>query len=170
MNFFDKKKYQLKKKQTLKGFTLIEILIYMALFVGFLLLLSALFISILDTQLNSSISSQMDQDTWYLINRLQYDMYRADSIELPVNNGDEGDTLVINVAGSTISYSLNNDQLIITENGQSYSLINQDSRVFNLNFKKLGNLDGESTISVYLELKNFASAKTKILNFTSGLR
>jgi len=169
MKFFQKK-YQLKKRQSLRGFTLVEILIYMALFVGFLLLLSALFISILDTQLNSSTSSQMDQDTWYLINRLQYDMYRADSIELPVNNGEEGDTLIINVAGSPISYSLNNDKLIITENGQSFSLINQDSRVFNLNFKRLGNLDGGNTISVYLELKNFASSKTKILNFTSGLR
>jgi competence protein ComGF len=169
MQFFQKK-YQLKKQQSLKGFTLVEILIYMTLFVGFLMLLSALFISILDTQLNSSTSSQIDQDSWYLINRLQYDVYRANSIELPVNNGEESDTLILDISGSSITYSASNDKLTITENGQSYSLINPDSRILNLSFKKLGNVDGSSTISVYLELKNFASAKTKILNFTVGLR
>lgn len=158
------------KKQSLKAFTFIEILIYMTLFVGFLMLLSALFISILDTQLDSSISSQVDQDSWFLINRLQYDMYRADNIELPANNGEGSDTLVLNISDSLVSYSLENNKLLITENGQSYSLINPDSRVSNLNFKKLGNLDGASTITVSLELKNFASSKTKYLNFTSGLR
>lgn len=158
------------KKQSIKAFTLVEILIYMLLFLGFLTILSALFISILDTQLNSSTSSQIDQDSWYLMNRIQHDLYQASSIELPVNNGEDSDRLILNMTDSSITYSLINDKFTITENGQAYSLVNQETRVSNLNFKKLGNEDGASTITIYLELKNFAGAKTKTLNFTLGLR
>lgn len=158
------------KTQKEKAFTLVELLIYMALFIGFLMILSALFISILDTQLNSSTSSQIDQDSWYLINRLQYDVYRADNIELPAANGEESDVLVLDVDGSSITYLINNDKLSIIENSQIRPLVNPETSVLNLNFKKLGNDDGTSTITIYLQLKNLANSKTNNLNFTVGLR
>ena len=165
-----RKKYQKTKNYSLKAFTLIEVLIYMALFVGFLMILSALFISILDTQLTSSTTAQIDQDSWYVLRRMHYDFYRADSIELPVNNGEESNVLTLNIAGNQITYLLNNNKLSINENGITYSLLNQDTNASNLSFKKLGNEDGSATITVYVQLKNLASAKTKTLNFTLGLR
>jgi len=164
------RKHQIKKKSTLRAFTLVEILIYMALFAGFLLILSALFISILDSQLDASTSSHLDQDSWYLMNRLQYDIYRAENISLPTNNGEQTNTLNLETASSNISYSLNNNQLSVTENSQSYVLNSPDIIVNNLNFKKLGNENGNSTITVDLELSDLTNNKTKPLHFTLGLR
>ena len=164
------RKHQIKKKSTLRAFTLVEILIYMALFAGFLLILSALFISILDSQLDASTSSHLDQDSWYLMNRLQYDIYRAENISLPTNNGEQTNTLNLETASSSISYSLNNNQLSVTENSQSYVLNSPDIIVNNLNFKKLGNENGNSTITVDLELSDLTNNKTKPLHFTFGLR
>jgi hypothetical protein len=162
--------YQKTTKKTLQAFTLVELLIYMSLFTGFLMLLSALFVSILDTQLSASINSHLDQDSSYLISRLQYDIYRAESISTPTNRGDESDSLVLELASSSISYSLSDNQLLITENGQSYNLLNPSLMVSNTSFKKLGNENGSSTITVDLEITDLANRQTKQLHFTLGLR
>ncbi len=56
-----------------RGFTLIELLIYMALVGLFLVVLTNMLATILETQTESTAASLVDIDGWYILARLAYD-------------------------------------------------------------------------------------------------
>lgn len=152
------------------GFTIVELLLYMGLFMGFLTILSGLFVSTLDSQTDSTTISHTDQDAWYLMNRFEYDLYRADSVITPANNGDVSDSLVIDVDGSLITYSLVGDSLFITQNSQTDKIVSGEVTVSNLSFKRLGNESGLATITVEAQLQNSIVGQIKDFDITIGIR
>lgn len=157
-------------KKLQKGFTLVELLLYMGLFMGFIAILSALFVSTLDVQSESTATSHTDQDSWYVSNRLQYDLYRADAIVLPANNGDSSSSLVLDIGGSEVTYSLVGDQLAITENSQTTPIVSNNVSVSGLNFIRLGNDGGAISITTEMQMQNSVSNQAKDFDVTVGLR
>src|SRR5664279_2189876 len=87
-------------KKLNKGFTLIEFLIFMSVLSTLLLVLTNVFSSILDSQLESKAYSSVDMDGRYILAKLAYDFQNADSyhdsILLPAA-GVSGSTLKINI-------------------------------------------------------------------------
>lgn len=166
----NEKKQETQRLLKQSGFSIVELLIYMGLFSGFLVILSALFISTLEAQSDASATSHTDQDSWYVYSRLQHDLYQASSITTPANNGDETNSLVLEVDGSTITYSLVNNQLAITKDAQTDPIVSGEVSVSNLNFKRLGNESGTSSILVNMQLQNSVSVQVKDVNITVGLR
>jgi len=156
------------KKQA--GFTIVELLLYMGLFMGFMTILSALFVSTLESQTDTTSISHTDQDAWYLMNRLEYDLYRADSVISPANNGDTSDILVIDIDGTQITYSLVGDVFTINESSQSANLVSGEVKASNLSFKRLGNEDGLSSITVGVQLQNSIISQVKDVDLTIGIR
>ena len=161
---------QLVKSKNTAGLTIVELLLYMGLFMGFIAILSALFVSTLDVQSDSTATSHTDQDSWYVLNRLQYDLYRADSVITPANNGDTSTSLVLDVGGSQVTYSLVNNQLSITENSVTEPIVSNQVTTSNLSFQRLGNDGGAATITVQMELQNSVSDQVKAIDVTVGLR
>ena len=98
-----------------KGFTLVEILLYMALLSIFLLTLVDILVSILDVQLESQATSAVDIDSRFVSNRLGYDVLRADSVILPANLGDVSDSLTVSVGASQYTYSLSGGNLVLDD-------------------------------------------------------
>jgi len=58
-----------------RGFTLIEILIYMGLMAALIIVLTNVFVTVLETQLESSSTSVVEIDGRYLLSRLIYDIH-----------------------------------------------------------------------------------------------
>ncbi len=152
------------------GFTLVELLLFMGLFTGFLTVLSALFVSTLDTQAESVASANLDQNSWYLLSRFQYDFGQASSVVFPVNNGDVDTILTLDQSGTPVSFSLASGQLIITRGGVSSALTSDGITVSNLSFQRLGSDDGAVTVTVHMELTDAEKSLPKVLDFTMGPR
>jgi prepilin-type N-terminal cleavage/methylation domain-containing protein len=70
-----------------KGFTLVEMLIYMGLLTIFLAVIGNIFFSIIDLQLESQATSSVSESGRYLLSRISYDVRRAQSITTPASPG-----------------------------------------------------------------------------------
>ncbi len=167
-----------KNLQLIPGFTLVELLIYMGLLSLFLLVLTSIFASILDVQLESQASSSVEEDGRFILARLTYDFGRAKAIVSPATLGSSATSLILNINGINNTFSLSGQDLILTDNTGSNKLNSFDDNVSNLNFTYLANSAAESTISATIRAnftltskvsrKNGPEAKT--LQTTLGLR
>ena len=157
------------------GVTMIELIIYMGIFMGFMTLLSGLFVSILNVQQESMETARMEQDVQYLFARLQYDVSRASELLLPVNNGDTGNILSLNTAEGVISYYLISDQLTISvDGGAETSLLSSGNSITQFDLQRLGNLDGVPGVRMEMDIESqyqgSAQPLKRELSYTFGLR
>lgn len=121
------------------GFTLIEIIIYMALLSIFLLTLTDIFTSILDVQLESDATSAVEQDGRFLLSRFSYDINRASSITIPSAIGSSSNSLSIVIGGITYTYALGGSNLGLTNNLGTSNLNGSDTAISGLTFQKIAN-------------------------------
>ncbi len=157
------------------GVTLIELIIYMGLFMGFFILLSGLFVSILDVQRDTSETAKIEQDSQFLFSRLQYDIGRATTISIPEAPGATSSALVLTTPEGEISYALENEQLKLSLNGSpSASLTSSEVKVTQASFQNLSNENGLPSIRTALTIQSalLDSSQPEIRNliYTFGTR
>lgn len=161
----------MKKNQ---GFTLIELAVYIGLFSILLIVLTEVFTSALDDRLEAESSSQVVQDGRFILARFMYDINRAESIAAPAVLGEQANSLQIIISGAAYTYSLNSNNLELTNNFGINKLNSGDTTISNLNFKRLGNISGKNTIQINFTLtsKTVPKSGPEIKNFQTiiGLR
>lgn len=166
-----KTSFQINQK---KGFTLVELLLYMTLLTGFLILLTRIFSSTLDTQFDSQAQAAIQQDSRYILSRLTYDLHRAESVTTPAAQGATGGTLAIVINGVTYTYTLNGSNLVLTNSNPADSLNSVNTLVSGLSFRRLGNPGGKDTIQLQFTLtskvKRLPGSDVKSFQTTIGLR
>lgn len=154
---------QNKKRPALskaKGFTLVELLLYMGLLSFLLAVLTSIFVSVVDVQLESQATSTVNQDGDYIISRLNYDIGRAKQLILPANPADQSPTLNILINGINYTYSLNGQDMTLTNNLGTFTLNSFDTIVSNLNFKNISNSPAEATQSATINISFTLASKT----------
>ncbi|KKR78338.1 MAG: hypothetical protein UU23_C0001G0102 [Candidatus Curtissbacteria bacterium GW2011_GWA1_40_9] len=165
---------QQSTKHLKKGFTLIELIMYMALMSIFLVVLSELFLSILEVRKESEATSGVEQDARYILSRLYYDLNRASSITTPATPGSSSSTLVAIISGDTNSYSASGGNLTLTNNAGTNNLNSSASSISNLNFQKIGASGIGQTVKIDFTLtgKTQRTGGAEIRDFTTtvGLR
>ena len=162
------------KKNKQHGFTLIEMIIYMFFLSILLLVLTEVFISTLNVQLESQASSSVNEDSRFSLSRLTYDLHRAENIVVPTNLGENTTTLQITIEGVDYIYRINSTDLVLTNNNGSHKLNSFDTTISNFSVRRLGNVNGKHN----LQIKFTVSSKTlrqggvevKNLQTTLGLR
>ncbi len=163
----------IKLKKT-SGFTFIELIIYCGLFSILILVLSEIFLSALEVQLESAATSTVASDGQYITTRLLYDLPRASSIVSPPL-GVAGGELQLLIDGDTYKYSLIENSLNLTIGGQADQLNSYQTKVSDLTFKHLGNGSGkDDTIQVDFTLTSDvvrdSGPETKTFQTTIGQR
>lgn len=157
-----------------KGFTLIELVVYMGLFSILLIVLAEVFTSALNDRLESESTSQVVQDGRFILARFMYDINRAESIAAPAVLGEQANSLQIIISGATYTYVLNNNNLELTNNFGINKLNSGDTTISDLNFKRLGNISGKNTIQINFTLtsKTVPKSGPEIKDFQTiiGLR
>lgn len=155
--------------QPIKGFTLIELIIYIALLTTLITVFTQIFTSILETQRESEATSSVQQDGRYLLLRLAYDIHRASAITLPALPGDTSSTLILVIDGQNFTYTQNGTNLTLTNNLGTDFLNSPESLLSGLTFQRLGNLSGKNSVTVSFtetsqaqesrgpEIKNFST-------------
>lgn len=135
------------QKLNQKGFTLIEFLLYMALLSIFMLTLSEMFVSILELQTESEGLSFVEEDGRFILARLTNDINNASSISTPAAPGNTSDTLVLVLNGVQNTYSIQSNNLAISNPQGSANLNSSGSNVTAINFLRLG-VAGKDSIKI----------------------
>lgn len=134
-----------------KGFTLIELTIYMGILALLISVLSSILGSIVDVQLQSKANSSVDQDERYLLAKFSHDMAASSATLIPANPGDQSSTLQLTINSINYTYSLdsnNNLQIVNDITNQTDVLNSYDTSVSNLLFTRIGSGDSNDTIEV----------------------
>lgn len=142
------------------GFTLVELLIFMGLFSVILVVLSSLFAAIIQQQLENQVISAVESDSTYVVSRLAYDFEQADTVVVPVENGDETVSLTLDINGEEYEYLLNDSTLEVVTPTDTVHLTSPRTVVTDLSFQRLGNESGVPTIRVRMTLSSLAENST----------
>lgn len=167
-------KIQQNKRNGQKGFTLVELLIYMGLLSILLITITEMFVAILDIKVASESLSQVEQDTQYIYHRLSYDIQRADSISTPTNPGDSSPTLSLSISGENYSYGVNSQNLELTNDSGTFILNGNGTKVTSTNFTKIGPATGNQTTKINITVEGTAQTRigneVKIIDTTIGTK
>jgi len=159
------------------GFTLIEIIIYMALLGIFLLTLTDIFTSILDVQLESDATSAVEQDGRYILSRIAYDIPRSSDINIPPQIGQTRSNLRMTIGPETYEYSENGGNLQLINDLGTNNLNGSETTISNPSFQRIANsaVSGtKDTIKIQFTITSKTTRtggpETKIFQTTIGRR
>src|SRR3989344_3910261 len=128
------------------GFTLIELLIVMGIMGILLILLTEVFGAILAMRLRSQTTSDLAQDSRYLLSRLTYDIARSSDITLPPA-ASSGDSLLLTIGGTTHLYTLaNNTVLLSVGDSPGEALTGINTKITNLSFTQFFAMGGKKSV------------------------
>lgn len=157
-----------------KGFTLIELSLFMGLFSIILLVLTTIFGELIHKQFEIQSTSAVESDKSYILSRLEYDLSRSDLITIPVASGDASTELELEINGSPYSYQLNGAVLEVRNNGEVFRLNNARTEISNLSFQRLGNTGGTSLVKVNMTItsivKESSGQRNTAIDTTIGIR
>jgi len=164
------------KTQNKKGFTIVELLLYMTMLTGFLMVLTRIFTASFDVQFDSESQASIQQDGRYILSRIAYDIKRAQSISTPAAVGNSGNTLALTINGISYIYTLTGNNLTLTTNSQTDQLNSYSTQVSGLTFKRIGNGGvGKDTVQIQFTLTSIIRRSggqhdAKSFQTTVGLR
>lgn len=157
------------------GFTMIEFVVYIGIFIVLVGILTGVFTSILDNQLTTESTSSIDENQHYMLSRLTYDINRSQSIITPASPGLQTSNLQLQINNINYSYSLDsngNFQLKdITDNLGPYNLNDYDASISAVQFTRIGNVGGKNTIQVAFTItsKTLQRGKTQSKSFATTI-
>src|SRR3990167_8490552 len=151
----------MKLKNKKRGFTLIELTLYMGLISILLVIVMELFATIFHLRSESEANSAVVQDSRYLLTRLAYDLNRAKSIDVPANIGQTSSTLQLTVnednEDNVYTYFLDSGMLSMS-NHLGTNILNSISTTVdpNLSFTRIGNgfTSGKDTIQLSISVRS----------------
>jgi len=172
-----------KKILNSKAFTLVELLVFMGIFAILIVVLTQIFLSALNVQLESQATSSVQQDGRYILARLAYDINRAKNITEPVTPGTSSHQLQLTIEGSNYKYAaISGNLLTLTvDTGtpiQLNSFQTTISNISDLNFKRVGagSTNGTTKDSIQINFtltsssKSQSGAEVKKFQTTAGVR
>jgi prepilin-type N-terminal cleavage/methylation domain-containing protein len=121
----------------LDGFTIVELLISLAIMSVLITILAELFGSILSLRQKSETVSSIAQDSRYILLRLSYDLARSSTIVSPVP-GASASALSLVIDGTSYIYSESGGVLSLSVGGGASSVLNSPSTSLS-NFSFTGN-------------------------------
>jgi len=145
-------KYLLSKNNNQKGSTFIEAILYIAIYSILLVIFLQMFTAIIDIQLESEARSSVHQDGRYIMERLTFDLRRAESVSIPLAPGNQSSNLQLVINGVNFTYNINNGNLTLTNDLGTDNLNSVETTVSGINFTRLGGTSDKNTIKMSLNL------------------
>jgi type II secretory pathway component PulJ len=126
-----------------KGFSLLEILIYITAIAVVTLAIGSIFISIANGQAKADARAEMNSNIQFISDKINQDILAASAVITPATAGQSSATLSLTVGASTIGYCVVNSQLRRstsgTCDGAAELLSGQAVTIKNLSFTRLEN-------------------------------
>jgi len=145
-----------KYAKTQKGVSIVELIVYIGLLSIFMLVLVDVFVTILNSKLESESTSTLNQDARYIYSRIAYDVANATSFTVP-------NPTKLMVGGDT--YTLVNSNLMLN----STKLNGIDTKINSIFFTKIGNTV-KTTFTIESLINLQSGVQTRTINTTFGVR
>lgn len=165
----------MKKNIKQKGFTLVELLLYMGIFTILLAVTLQMFGSIFDVQLESQATSSVAQDSKYIMGRFTHDLNRAQSISVPSVFGTPNATLTLVINSQILTYSLNSGNLILENitTGTTDRINSSETTVSDVSYLRLDG-NGKDSVQMSFTLTSLAirrgGKEVETFQTTAGIR
>lgn len=154
-----------------KGFTLVEMLLYLGLSALFIVIITEVLVATVDTKMDSQAFSYLESDYRYLALKLSRDINSASSISAPATTGQAAGTLTLVINGQNNTYTVSSNNLTLTNNNGVNKLNSSEIYVKNFQVTRLGTSGKYVKVTINLESKTRVQnkIKSKVLSFTVGL-
>jgi len=161
-----------------RGFTLIELMLFMGIFSILIVALFQLFVAVFDVQLESQSTSAVARDSRFIINKLTNDIKNTISVSKPATAGAQLSTLAISDGVTTYTYSLTNGYLTLNNStlGTTDQLNSVNTTVSSLNFLRLSDTKSQNTNTITVSFTLVSNtvkrsgAVSEVFTFTVGTR
>lgn len=157
-----------------KGFTLVELVVYMGIMSILLVIFIDMFAILVNKQLETEASSSVQQDENYLFARFSYDFGQTKSIILPSMPSTPSGTLRLLIGSTTYDYYASSSSLIATSSGAINQLNSIDTTISNLSFQRLGTGNSNDVIQMKCDISSSTKEQSgyKVTHFatTFGIR
>ncbi len=164
-----------------QGFTFIELLLYMGLLGILIVIMSQMFIAIVNLKLESSSSTAIQQDGTYITSRIAYDVRRASAILSP-SLGQTSSVLSLDIVDAgvhhTYQYASNSGVLTLSDGTNADVLEGSGSAVTQFTVTRVGNsatvVNAKDTVDIVLTMTSkyvlSQGPDTMTYRFAVGLR
>ncbi len=143
--------YTRNSQEATRGATAVELVLYMAIVTMFLLVMTQLFVSVFDVQLESEATSPIEQDARFILARLAYDAGRATDVTDPAILNLPQSTLTLTIDGAPVTYASNAGLLTLTTAAGTAALNSYGTTVTAMSFERIG--VGAPTVRVSMTLR-----------------
>lgn len=151
-----------------RGFTIVELLIYMVIMSTLLTVLGGVLITTLDVQTESQSTSVVEADGRFLLAHLSYDLHRASGLTTPAAAGQTATSLGLTIGGQTSTYAVTDSVLQLTTPSDTSPLTSPDVVVSNFSATRLGNPGGIPTVQINFTISH--GLETRTYQTAGGLR
>ncbi|HOZ36405.1 MAG TPA: prepilin-type N-terminal cleavage/methylation domain-containing protein [bacterium] len=156
---------QFNSNQTHQGFTLVELVFYLAIAAIMILSISNLFGVISEMRLRNQVALTVEEEGRHALNYILQTVRNSSSVANPSPN-NIGASLSLNIAGVANVFDLYTNRLRLTEGAsQSIFLTSDKLIVSNLTFQNLANSSTKDNIRVQFELRYLNSASRSSYNY-----
>ena len=149
-----------------KGFTIIEVLIYIAIATMLLFSLSSFIISVIDLRERAKVVGEIEQQGARIMDTITYSLRKADLINSPTpgNFSDNLSLIMTDPTKNPTVFNLSGQTLQITQGFTSPENLNNDSiLVENLRFNNLSYPDTPGVVQIQFTLKyNYLNSRSVI--------
>lgn len=157
------------------SFTIIEFLIYIGILSIILLVFLDLLVSLTRMRTENESTSNVQQDSSYLINKFIYDIHQAKIISNPLHPPGQSNVLNVTINGTGYSYATDSAKNLIMSDGvTNYQLNGYDTQITSILFTRLGQDDIHDVIKIKFtvtsRVKNPAGYESQLYETVIGLR
>lgn len=136
------------------GFTLIEVVLYVGVTGGILLVVTLLFAQINESRVQNRTMLEVNRQGAHVIQQVEQSIHNADSVVIP-SAGVSAERLELDGGQQAEEFRLDNGQLVRADgNGATVSLTNNRVRVTSLTFENFARRNTPDVIRVRLELRH----------------
>src|SRR3989344_1976748 len=140
-----------------RGFTLIELLVTMGIMAVLITLIANVFVTLLDTQLESASASVVEIDGRFVLSRLIYDIHRAAQVVTPAAAGETSPGWTLNIDGTNHTYTVTDSVLYLDGSAR---LTGIDTTISGLSFTRVGNGGGDDTLQLSFTVTSLAQSQS----------
>ncbi|GEM_PF-3584781 len=150
------------KEGGLRGFTLIEFLIYGAIVTLILVALVLIAVNVMGAREKMNVMEEVGHYGKFSMNRITAYIRHAKDVDTPQPGGESDSLVLVMGTGAPIEFRRGpNDNLLIERGGETASLAASENIKFSdLNFKNLSYPDSAKTVRIEMELSFIGSEET----------
>lgn len=157
-----------------KGFTIVEMILYMGFLSGFLLVLTRMLSTSLEIQTEAEATTSVHQDGRFILAKLSYDLGNTDTLVTPNVTGQTTNSLVFTIVPTKYTYALSNGTLTRQDAFGTNALNSVNTTVTNFSVTRREGTGSKPTLSVSFTLQSVAKkipgADIQTFQTTIGIR